>query len=101
MRIQQDTGYKPITTFYQDFSIADKFGTNAIRETYNRAFKEWKDNYKYITELVLVLNWKLWSYYQTNKELSDVYNELWIKLDNWCVDNLKGDALNYYFDTTD
>lgn len=38
-RIQQDTGYKPITTFYQDFSIADKFGTNAIRETYNRAFK--------------------------------------------------------------
>ena len=31
-RIEEITGYKPITTFYMDFSIADKFGTNAIKE---------------------------------------------------------------------
>ena len=28
--IEEMTGYKPITTFYTDFSIADKFGTKGI-----------------------------------------------------------------------
>lgn len=98
--IEQETGYKPITTFYQDFSIADKYGIDAVKDTYNRAFNEWKTNYKYITELVLVLNWKIWSYYETNKELSEVYNDLWIQLDQWCINNLTGDALKYYYSTT-
>lgn len=30
------------TTFWEDFSIADHFGLNAIQDTYNRAFAEWK-----------------------------------------------------------
>ena len=29
--IEAMTGYKPITTFYMDFSIADKFGVAAIK----------------------------------------------------------------------
>lgn len=107
-RIEEETGYKPMTTFYQDFSIADNFGIDAIKDTYNKAFNEWKTNYKYITELVLVLNWKIWSYYDstqsedssTNK-IASVYNDLWIQLDQWCVDNLTGDALKYYYSTTD
>lgn len=107
-RIEEETGYKPMTTFYQDFSIADNFGIDAIKDTYNKAFNEWKTNYKYITELVLVLNWKIWSYYdstqsedsQTNK-IASVYNDLWIQLDQWCIDNLTGDALKYYYNTTD
>ena len=48
--------YEPKTTFWMDFSIADRFGANAIKDTYNRAFKEWKTNYIYLTELVIVLN---------------------------------------------
>ena len=59
-RIEELTGYKPITSFYTDFSIADRFGTTAIQDTYNRAFKEWQHDYRYITELALVLNWKIW-----------------------------------------
>ena len=66
-RIEEETGYKPMTTFYQDFSIADNFGIDAIKDTYNKAFNEWKTNYKYITELVLVLNWKIWSYYDSTQ----------------------------------
>ena len=31
--IEELTGYQPITTFYTDFSIVDKFGINAIKET--------------------------------------------------------------------
>lgn len=35
--IEAMTGYKPRTTFYEDFSIADHFGGSAIRDTYCRA----------------------------------------------------------------
>ena len=36
-------GYEMQTTFWQDFSIADRFGIDAVKDTYNRAFKEWKN----------------------------------------------------------
>lgn len=57
--IESLCGYKPMTTFWQDFSIADAFGIAAVVDTFKRAFKEWKDNYKYLTELVMVLNHKI------------------------------------------
>ena len=34
--ITELNGYEPITTFWQDFSIADKFGIAAIEDTYRR-----------------------------------------------------------------
>lgn len=30
------------TTFWEDFSLAERFGLSAIQYTFNRAFKEWK-----------------------------------------------------------
>ena len=99
--IQEQTGYKPITTFYTDFSIADKFGISAIQDTYNRSFKSWKANYKYITELAMVMNWKCWRWYEVNDEYSRLYTDLFRKLDDWCMNNLKGEALDYYIATTD
>ena len=47
---------KDFTTFYMDFTIADHFGIEAIKDTFNRAFEEWKTDYKYLTFLVLNLN---------------------------------------------
>lgn len=44
--IEEMCGYKPFTTFWDDFSIADNFGIDAICDTYNRAFQEWKTDYK-------------------------------------------------------
>ena len=35
-------GYEVKTTFWEDFSIAERFGLSAIQDTFNRAFKEWK-----------------------------------------------------------
>lgn len=46
------------TTFWSDFSIADAFGMEAVKDTFRRAFKGWKDNYIYLTELEIVMNWK-------------------------------------------
>ena len=99
--IEALTGYKPITTFWEDFSIADAFGVDAIKDTYKRAFEEWKSDYKYVTELVMVLNWKLWEWYDKDMVIGETYNELWKKADEWCCDNLKGDELIYFYQTTD
>ena len=99
--IEALTGYKPITTFYEDFSIADIFGIAAIKDTYKRAFNEWKDNYKYLTELVMALNWKIWEHYEKNDAYTELYNKLWQTADEWAVENLKGEALKYYYVTTD
>lgn len=99
---KETTGYEPQTTFWEDFSIAEMYGKNAIEDTYNKAFNEWKSNYKYITELVLVLNHKLWNHYDHyHMALANVYNDLWEKCDAWCCEHLKGKELDYFYKITD
>jgi hypothetical protein len=100
-KIEAQTGYKPFTTFYEDFSIADAFGVNAIIDTYKQAFKEWKHDYKYITEFIMALNWKIHEHYGSNDEYAEVYDELWREADEWAMDNLKGEELQYYLEITD
>ena len=100
--IMSENGYTPMTTFWDDFSIADRFGKNAIVDTYKRAFEEWKSDIKYLTELVMVLNIKIWYYYeQGNHELGKLYNDLWQRADAWCGENLEGEDAKYYYSTTD
>ena len=94
-------GYKQITTFYEDFSIADNFGVYAIMDTYKRAFKEWKKDYKYLTELVMVLNWKMFRWHQVNDTYAEIYQKLWEEADEYACDNLKGEELSYFYRTTD
>ena len=95
-------GYDFKTTFWQDFSIADRFGAEAVKDTYRRAFSEWKDDVEYVTELVMVLNWKCWEHYEAGRmELSELYSELYYEADGWCLDNLKGEDLQYFLRTTD
>ena len=98
----EEIGYVPQTTFWQDFSIADNFGLNAIKDTYNRAFKEWKDNVVYLTELVMVLNHKIWQWYNAQElQIAELYNDLWQEASAYALENLKGDSLSYYFRITD
>lgn len=103
--VEQMTGYKPITTFWQDFSIADRFGINGIKSTFIRAFHEWKSNYKYLTELVMVLNHKIAYHYNPEKGaanvLANLYNELWEKADNYANENLKDEEYAYFYHITD
>lgn len=94
-------GYKQITTFFEDFSIADNFGINAIKDTYKRAFAEWKSDYKYLTELVMVLNWKCWEHNETNEAYSELYSDLYYEANDYALDNLKGEELDYFYHTTD
>ena len=66
--IESQTGYKPKTTYWQDFSIADKFGEKAVQDTYNRSMNDLKNGVGgvvYLTEFVMVLNWKIWQHHDS------------------------------------
>lgn len=100
--IEELTGYKPKTTFYMDFSIADKFGKSAIGDTFNRTFEEWQHNTEYVTELAMVLNWKAWEHsLRGNEEYKILYSELFHLVDDWCFEHLKDKDIEYYIKTTD
>lgn len=90
------------TTFGQDFTIADHFGLSAIKDTFKRAFENWKDNYIYLTELVIILNWKIWEHYENgNEKYAQLYNDLWEQADGYACENLKGEEASYFFEMTD
>lgn len=100
--IEALTGYKPITTFYEDFSIADRFGMSAIRDTYKRGLKSAKFlGYKYLTEFVMALNWKIHEHYQTRQAIAELYYDLWEQAKEEVYNTLQGEELEYYYRTTD
>lgn len=99
--IAEMNGYKTFTTFYGDLTIAEKYGLDAVRDTYNRVNRDWRNNYKYYTEFVLCLNHKIWEHYQTNEPLARLYDELWREADAWVSNNWTGEAYEYYFNVTD
>ena len=106
--VEQELGYKPITTFWQDFSMAERFGLNGVKSTFKTAFKEWRSNYKYLTELVMVLNHNIWQHYGNgpqdpnhNGPLAKLYNDLWAEADIWAGEHLKGEELDYFIRTLD
>lgn len=95
------TGYRPRTTFWDDFSIADAFGPPAIRDTFNRAFREWRGNHEYLTEMVLVLNHKCWQWNERDEVKMVLYRDLYEKANDYALKHLKGDELDYYLQTVD
>ena len=114
--ITEMTGYEPKTTYWNDFETAEMFsGMNGVRKTYKNAFKNWKDNVEYITEICMVLNWRAWLWSDRSKsdewggkglakqclDYAKLYTELWEECDTWCCNNLKGEDLNYFYRTTD
>ena len=99
--IEEFCGYKPISTYYSDFSIAERFGVNAIKDTYKRAIKYWGSDIKWATEIVMVLNWKCHEHYNGNKAFYELYADLWEQADKYVKENYEGEALDYYYRTID
>lgn len=90
------------TTFWQDFSIADRFGCDAVQDTFDRAFNEWHHDFRYLTDLVIVLNHKIWEHYEAKRtELAQLYDFLWGKADGYACEHLKGEELSYFYRLTD
>ena len=101
LALEKEFNYKFETTFWEEFSIADQYGSEGIVEHYNLVFNQWKDNLKYLTEMVLVLNWKIYQWYQVDDTLGKTYDELWKRTDQYVLDTFKGDKLHYYLSTLD
>lgn len=99
-------GFKSRTTLWGDFGVADVFAVAdekyaSITDTYRRAFELYKDDREGGTELSMVLNHKIWEWYNKDESVARVYDKLWAKLDNYIMNNWKGDDLSYYLRTTD
>lgn len=100
--VELEFNYKCITTFWEDFSIADRFGISAIRDTFRRAFRSWRKHYKYLTELVLVLNHKCCYYYgRGRRDIAQVYSQLFDKAREYALDHLEGEEFKYFYNITD
>lgn len=100
--LNEMSGYETLTTFYQDFTIADNFGEEGIIDTYKRAMDPWKCDYKYITELYMVLNHKIWEHYESeNQALAKLYYRLWRECRCWCDEHFSKEELEYFYYTTD
>lgn len=98
-------GYETKTTFYGDFTIAELVsGVEGVKDTFNRAFEEWRTNIEYFTELVLALNHKSLEHYEKkDNELSMLYVELYEKADEYlfCNPNFSSEDLSYAMSVLD
>ena len=59
LALEKMLDYKFESTFWEEFSIAEDYGPEGIHHHYDIVFEQYKDNLKYLTELVLVLNIKI------------------------------------------
>ncbi len=90
--------YEIYTTFGMDFSIADAFGTTAIEDTYKISIDYALSDYRYFAEFVLVLNHKIWQWYQTNEKIARVYDKLWREANSMInQENFSMEELQYIF----
>lgn len=95
-------GYERQTSFWEDFSIAERFGAETIRDTYRRARAEWERDRVYGTELSMILNHKCWYWYEEqNMKLSRLYTELWKEWHGRVLESWEGEDLGYYLEITD
>lgn len=102
--IEKATGYKPLTTYYEMFTKEEPKGYESIKQLFDDLFALNKDanRYEYLTELSLVLNWKMWHFHSVRDyETSHFYESLWRKVDRYALDTLKGEELKFYLHTTD
>lgn len=101
--LERFTDWRPSTLYWQDFSIAEKYGKYEIRRVYTETFKEAKEDYRLLTELVMILNHKSWQHceYINCSEFCNYYSDLFQKTKKYALSHLKGDELTYFLEVTD
>jgi hypothetical protein len=102
--IEAKTGYKPKTKIWKEFCVAEIFGETAINGVYGSCMAHIKKCFPviYLTELSLVLSWKMWEHHDKgNIEIGKLYESLWREVDQYANDYLDGTDIQYYLRTTD
>lgn len=101
LALERQFDYKFESSFWEEFSIAEDYGPEGIRKHYDTVFEQYRDNLNFLTELVLVLNWKIYQWYQVDDTLGMTYDELWKRTDGYAMETLKGDDLHKYLSVLD
>ena len=100
------TGYhaiEPKLNYGEKLTEMESFGEQAIRNKCMSLMLDAKKDYKRMTELVMNVNWLSWYHAEVTKDrnLSNVYANLYYDCDDIAFSQLKGEELNYYINTMD
>jgi len=101
---EADMGSTQLTTAFNDFSVAEKFGINAVKDTFKKLVDFCKTDYKYLTELEIVTNKKCWKkYYDDETELSQLYSDMYYEVRDLFYELFGNDKekSTYHFELTD
>lgn len=103
--------YKMKHSFVEAFAIADWVsGAKGVKDTYKKLLKEYGNNYKDFTELVMAINMLSWGNDQLRKqdiegreEYIQLYSELYYESRDAFYDKFENDseACDYFFEMTD
>ena len=98
---KSDWGYTYLTNFHEQFDNADHIGTDAILETYNRLFEEWKSNETFLRELMLVLNHRVafWAKQHRKEQKNKKYLEYELLYLDLCEKARKYRRRKYFCET--
>ena len=103
--IAKDIGYKPKTTFWNDFNKAEINNYPNINDLTEHLFQTNKDNIFNLTELVMILNHRCWAWYEKNYKLFRLYDQLFYdyrdKAFDYIKENMDEDDMNYFISTLD
>lgn len=96
-------GFDFESTLPMDFAIANRFGKEAVTDTYERVFEEWWSDVRMMAEMELVLNWNIWALYRTDEDLAREYDRLWKLHRNWfwSCDHFSEEEQREYMEITD
>lgn len=101
MALEKKLDYRFHTLYWELFCLGELLGEKTIRKNYKNALENCKDNLVHLTELVLVLNLKIWRWYNVDDNLGKLYDELWKDADSYAMATLQGDDLHYYLSVLD
>lgn len=96
-------GYTLTSTFMHDFEIAERFGADAVKDTFDRAFAEWKDNPTMLAELAVVTNTRCWdTYAMENYLLSGMYSGMYYMCTGYAYDGTRPEEfVSIFFNIVD
>lgn len=96
--------YKRQTTFAKDFAIAERFGKNAVLDTFKRSVHNFRDNKEYFAEMILVTNFLCWYFnFHKQDDWSKLYAELYYLSRDLYFEYLGSnqEAMDYYYNYVD
>ena len=54
-----------------------------------------------MAEMVMTLNHNIWRNYEIDRNLAETYDRCWMDADIYCLDQYKGEDLDWYVEFTD